>query len=266
VRSRSERVARTACANRLPIALAAVVAILCEAADGGSTAAPRNFIFFGRERDRIVETSFLENPQIAGAQLKYTWRELEPARDRYEFGTLLEDLAFLECHGKRLFVQLQDVSFSEEIPVPTYLQTDPTFNGGAARKYESEGDDESSEKFDGWVARRWDPAVRARFNKLLGALGAAVDGRIEDLNLAETAIGFGESGKRHPAGFTYPGYVEGTKELMASAWAVRTCSRTAKGSNNTATHSSRLAARRFRRGLRCRTATSRTSIPRREGP
>jgi hypothetical protein len=177
-------------------------------------AGPRHFIFFGLERDRIADSPFLSNENIAGAQLKYTWRELEPARDRYELRRLLGDLAFLERHGKRLFVQLQDVSFSDDIPVPDYLITDPAFGGGVARKYEGEG---QSTRFDGWVARRWDPAVRARFGKLLEVLGKELDGRIEGLNLPETAIGFGETGQHHPAGFTYERYVDGMKQIMTAA-------------------------------------------------
>ena len=180
-------------------------------------ARPDNFIFFGQERERITESSFLENRQAVGCQIKYTWRELEPERDQYEFGALLKDLAFLERHGKRLFVQLQDVSFGEDVPVPTYLQKDPSFCGGADRKYQYEGEDESKEKFDGWVARRWDPAVRARFIKLLDALGNQGDGRIEGICLPETAIGMSETSKQRPAGFTYQGYVDGLKETMTAA-------------------------------------------------
>ena len=110
-----------------------------KASDDASVTGPKNFIFFERQRQRIAEPAFLENDQIAGAQLKYTWRELEPERDRYELRPLLDDLAFLKRHGKQLFVQLQDVSFSEEVLVPDYLRTDPDFGGGAARKYEYEG-------------------------------------------------------------------------------------------------------------------------------
>jgi len=188
-----------------------------EAGKGGDIAGPKNFIFFDRERQRISESGFLENEFIAGAQLKYTWRELEPERDRYHLQPLLDDLAFLERHGKRLFVQLQDVSFSEEVNVPDYLRTDPVFGGGVARKCEYEGDDESKARFDGWVARRWDPAVRARFIKLLEVLGREVDGRIEGLNLPETSVGFGESGRLHPEGFTYGSYLEGVKAIMTAA-------------------------------------------------
>ena len=185
--------------------------------EGGNITGPRNFIFFDLERRRISEPGFLENEFIAGAQLKYTWRELEPERDRYDLRPLLDDLAFLEKHGKRLFVQLQDVSFSEEVNVPDYLRTDPAFGGGVARKYETEGDDESKARFDGWVARRWDPAVRARFINLLQVLGREVDGRIEGLNLPETSVGFGESGRLHPEGFTYENYLEGVKAIMTAA-------------------------------------------------
>jgi hypothetical protein len=179
---------------------------------------PKNFIYFGRDRSRISETEFLETETIIGAQLKYTWPELEPERDRYDLGPILEDLAFLEQHGKALFVQLQDVSFEEKIVnVPDYLRSDPAFGGGVARQYSFEDDDETIPIAEGWVARRWDPPVRARFIKLLQVLGQELDGRIEGLNLPETSIGFGDSGEFHPAGFTYQNYYESIKDLMSAA-------------------------------------------------
>jgi len=208
---------RTAVVTSLVLLSVPLVASRTKGSQGRRIAGPKNFIFFERQRQRISEPAFLENDRIAGAQLKYTWRELEPERDRYELGPLLDDLAFLERHGKRLFVQLQDASFSEEVLVPAYLRTDPDFGGGVARKYEYEGDDESKVRFDGWVARRWDPDVRTRFIKLLDVLGEAVDGRIEGLVLPETAVGFEEKGKLHAAGFTYEAYVSGVKIIMTAA-------------------------------------------------
>ncbi|MFQ5570566.1 MAG: hypothetical protein ACE5G0_12865, partial [Rhodothermales bacterium] len=130
---------------------------------GDDSLGPRNFVFFNVERERIRGGDFLETDALVGAQLKYTWRELEPEPGRYELQPVLDDLRFLEAHGKRLFVQLQDVSFDERINVPNYLIEDPAYGGGVARKYEFEGDDESRPVFDGWVARRWDPAVIDRF-------------------------------------------------------------------------------------------------------
>ena len=72
----------------------------------GKGTGPADFIFFNVDRDRIREASFLETDAVIGAQLKYTWRELEPERDRYEFRSLIADLKFLAEHDKRLFVQV----------------------------------------------------------------------------------------------------------------------------------------------------------------
>lgn len=46
------------------------------AADSGV----QNFVDFGLDRSRISDDDFLRVPSIVGAQLKYTWRELEPAQ------------------------------------------------------------------------------------------------------------------------------------------------------------------------------------------
>jgi len=202
----------------MPVARLLIPLWLAGSLAGRDVAAPRHFVFFGLERHRIAEPSFLETTAIAGAQLKYTWRELEPERDRYDVRGIREDLAFLERHGKRLFVQLQDVSFDEEtVVVPEYLRRDPAFGGGVARKYLIDRDDESTARPDGWVARRWDPAVRARFVKLIEALAREFDGRIEGLNLPETSVDFGASGTLHPDGFTYDRYLEAVKAIMTAA-------------------------------------------------
>ena len=179
---------------------------------------PKNFIYFGLERAGIKEPKFLESNSVVGAQLKYTWKELEPERDLYELQPVLDDLAYLESHGKKLFIQIQEVSFDESIVnVPQYLREDPEFGGGVAHKLEFDDDDESNPKSDGWVARRWDPDVQDRFIKLLNAMGKVLDGRIEGINLPETSIGFGNSGKYHPPGYTFESYREGVKAIMTGA-------------------------------------------------
>jgi hypothetical protein len=186
-----------------------------EASAQGATG-PRHFVYFGRDRERIQDTTFANDPAIAGAQLRYTWKELEPERDRYDLGAIREDIARLQRHGKRLFIQVQDVSFNENVLVPDYLRLDPTFNGGAERKFEAGPGDTTPPRFDGWVARRWDPAVRTRFIKLLEAIAAGVDGQIEGINLAEAAIGF-EIPRLHPAGFSFDGYAASIREVMLGA-------------------------------------------------
>lgn len=195
------------------ILLVAASAIECQRSDAPVRAEPRHFIYFALDHDRIAEPGFLSHDKIAGAQLMFTWRQLEPERDRYDFAELRERIAFLGRHGKRLWIQLQDVSFGERIWVPDYLRTDSTFHGGAARKYEGEGE---QARFDGWVARRWDPAVRARYVRLLEALGREFDGRIEGLNIPETAISF-DNPRLVPAGFSNEGYAEGIREMITAA-------------------------------------------------
>ncbi|HEX2778418.1 MAG TPA: hypothetical protein VHM30_02895, partial [Gemmatimonadaceae bacterium] len=139
-------------------ALTVAAPTTCGTPDRHRDVSPHNYVFFRRDHRRIADTAFLANPGIVGALLTYTWRELEPTPDHYELGDMRRDLAFLSGRGKRLFIQLQDVSFSEQVVTPDYLRSDTAYHGGIARKYERATGD--SARFDGWVARRWDPAVR----------------------------------------------------------------------------------------------------------
>lgn len=164
---------------------------------------PHHYVFFGSDRERISEPSFLETKAFEGAQIRYSWRRLEPGEGEYDFAEIEHDLSFLQSKGKKLFVQIQDTSFDDSIkPAPRYLLTNPAYHGGADRQYSFQGDDDSQPTPAGWVARRWDPAVQERFHKLLSALGEKFDGRIEGVNFAETSIDFGETGKFYPKGFT----------------------------------------------------------------
>jgi hypothetical protein len=178
-----------------------------------SVARPANYVFFRRDHRRIAEPSFLDDDNIAGAQLTFTWRELEPERDRYDFAALRDRIAFLARHGKRLVVQLQDISFADSILVPEYLIRDTSFHGGVAREYYD--DDSSRAVFGGYTARRWDAAVRGRFTKLLQALGREFDGRLEGIVLSETAIGMSVDSLR-PRDFTFDGYATGIQEITTA--------------------------------------------------
>jgi hypothetical protein len=181
-------------------------AILLVGSGAGASAAVRHYVFFGQDREKIADaTSFFETKALVGAQVAYSWRQLEPEKDAYDFSLIREDLALLTSRGKRLFVQLQDVTFSpSRINVPRYLLEDPQYHGGAARQYADS--DETKPMVEGWVARRWDPAVQERLHKLFIALGKEFDGRLEGINLAETSVGFGETGKLFPQGFSFTTY------------------------------------------------------------
>jgi len=176
---------------------------------------PEHYIFFGMDRERIREQDFLTNTRIAGAQLKYSWKELEPEMNNYNFEPVLHDLDFLASRGKKLFIQIQDVSFdTARVFVPGYVLTDKEYMGGADIQYIFKGDSDIIVRQDGWVARRWDNNVATRFHHFLNALGEELDGKIEGINLPETAVGFGSTGKYYPEGFTPEIYRDAILENM----------------------------------------------------
>jgi hypothetical protein len=192
-----------------PLFVALLMSVAVPYASMGTAAAEapsrpiHHYVFFNRDRDRISESTFLQTKAFEGAQLKYSWRQLEHGEDGYEFSEIKHDLDFLKSKGKKLFIQIQDASFDPSIiPIPQYLLKNPQYHGGANQQYAITGDDEAHAKPAGWVARRWDPAVQDRFQKLLLALGKQFDGKIEGINLPETAVDFGETGLLYPAGFT----------------------------------------------------------------
>ncbi|MEN9509612.1 MAG: hypothetical protein RLZZ621_2175 [Gemmatimonadota bacterium] len=186
----------------------------CGTPDRNRDDAPHHYVFFRRDHERITDTAFLNNTAIVGAQLTYTWRELEPTPDHYAFHAIHDRLKFLRLRNKRLFLQLQDVSFSEAVVTPDYLRSDSTYHGGIARKYEVGADGVTH--FGGWVARRWDAAVRARFARLLTALAREFDGQIEGIVLAETSIAF-EDPAQQPSGFSADSYAAGLRETLTAA-------------------------------------------------
>jgi hypothetical protein len=183
--------------------LECIAAIVCGA--WHATEPPRHYVFFGMDREKLpAATSFFDTRAFEGAQITYSWRQLEPQKDNYDFSLIREDLALLSKHKKTLWIQIQDVSFSAKyIHLPRYLLSDPEYHGGIARQYNTAND-----VGQGWVARRWDPAVQARLHKLFAELGKEFDGRITGVNLDETSLEFGKDVTLEPTGFTVTGYVD----------------------------------------------------------
>ncbi len=165
----------------------------------------KHFVYFARDREVIHDHVFLKNERFEGAQIMYNWRLLEPEKDQYDFSQIREDYEYLISKGKKLFIQLQDAAFNPKYkPVPAYLESGE-YDGGAVRQHNDEG------RPGGWVAKRWNKNVRDRFARLLMALGNEFDGKIEGINLQETAIGVS---KKYDTSFTSEIYVEALKDNM----------------------------------------------------
>lgn len=142
----------------------------------------KHFVYLARDRQRLRDHAFLRNSRFSGAQIMYAWNQLESSKGHYDFSIIEADLQYLTSKGRTLFIQLQDATFDPKYnAVPEYLRGDE-YDGGAVLQ-RGEGDD------DGWTAKRWNEAVQQRFAALLQALGERFDGRVEGINLQETAIG-----------------------------------------------------------------------------
>ncbi len=166
----------------------------------------KHFVYFAKDRHSIKTHPFLKHQAFYGAQIMYSWRQLEPEKDKYDFSIIEEDITYLRQYGKKLFIQLQDVTFYiKNNPVPKYLRTDE-YGGGSVLQYENK-------RPVGWVAKRWNVKVQERFFLLLKALGERFDGEIEGINLQETAIGVEPS---DVPDYTTEAYINGVKTNMLS--------------------------------------------------
>jgi hypothetical protein len=167
----------------------------------------KHFVYFARDREAIQNHPFLTNSRFEGAQIMYSWAQLEPSKGHYDFSIIHDDYKYLTSKGKKLFIQLQDATFNPKYKaIPDYLETEQ-YDGGAIYQRAEDGEPE------GWVAKRWNKNVRARFAHLLTALGHAFDGKIEGINLQESAIGVSHE---FDTSFTPSIYVESIKANMLS--------------------------------------------------
>jgi hypothetical protein len=192
---------------------AVVYFVLIALAGHSAMAAPQNYLFT-HSGDLAGTEPLLRRPDIAGVQIVYSWKSLESARDTYDFSQIERDLAFVEKLNRRLFIQIQDRFFEiGHRNVPKYLLEDPQFGGGLVPQVDNPG--ENKPEGHGWVAQQWNPEVRKRYQKLLGALARQFDGRVAGVNLPETAVGVDI--ERDKTGFTCEGYFDAELENIAFA-------------------------------------------------
>ena len=128
---------------------------------------PGHYLTLSHKDSRTAWQAIASQPGFAGGQRYYTWRQLEPERDHYDFSAIEMDLAFLHQQHQRLVLEVWDTTFlNHEIPVPDYLMADPVFKGGIARATENPA---------GARTKRWVPAVMDRYLHLVAALGKRFD-------------------------------------------------------------------------------------------
>ena len=166
---------------------AACIALLALPASAEPPSPLRHFVYLGQD-ELDAALPILDRPDISGAQIIYVWRNLEPEEGEYDFSMIEHDLALTQARGKALFVEVLDRFFTPSgRHLPQYVLDGPEYGGGLARQYDNSEPGREPVPA-GWVARQWDPEVRARFQALLAALAERFDGRIMGVILSETAV------------------------------------------------------------------------------
>jgi hypothetical protein len=194
--------------------IAACIALLVAPAAGRPVHPLRNFVYLGQD-ELDAALPILDRPDIAGAEIIYVWRNLEPSRGGYDFSMIEHDLALTQARGKALFVEVLDRFFTPTARyLPQYMLDEPRYGGGLARQFDDSRHGQTPVPA-GWIARQWDPEVRGRFQALLAALAARFDGRIAGIILTETAATLDRNAP--PAGFDCDAYFNAEEENILFA-------------------------------------------------
>ena len=172
--------------NRIACLIATCLAFVALPASARPASPLRHFVYLGQD-ELDAALSILDRPDVAGAEIIYVWRNLEPSRGVYDFSMIEHDLQLAQARGKGLFVEVLDRFFTPNARyLPQYMLDEPEYGGGLARQYDDRRPGRTPVPA-GWIARQWDPEVRARFQALLAALAERFDGRIMGIVLTETA-------------------------------------------------------------------------------
>lgn len=166
---------------------------------------PGHYVFVGQ--GQILPQHLTEH--FRGIQKLYTWSDLEPAEECYDFTRIRDDLALLKPRGKQLVLQIQYKAFGKgQRRVPAYVQG-PEYGGGV---YQA-----SSGSFDPVL---WNARVGQRMDALFAELGRQFDHEpgVEAVVLPETSPS-AQLDKRPQPGvepYTVELYVAALKERMTA--------------------------------------------------
>lgn len=131
------------------------------------------------------------NAALRGIQKRYSWAQLEPTKDRYDFSGIEKDLELLAARGKQLVVLLQLKTFSKDHEsIPEYLKTEAYDGGTFELDVRADGNFRKNAR-TGSGLKLWHPAVRERLIALACAMGRELNEQphLEAVAITETAIG-----------------------------------------------------------------------------
>jgi hypothetical protein len=113
-------------------------------------------------------------PGMRGIMKKYSWRQLEPTKGKYDFSMIQSDLNWAQAYGMQVIIMIEDKTFKLTRPNPAYLDAVTPRN-----------------RAGGYTIARWHPTVVARYKALTTALGKRFDSHpnFEGIAQQESALG-----------------------------------------------------------------------------
>lgn len=129
------------------------------------------------------------NPYFRGYHVRYSFANLEPRKNVYDFSLIARDINTARADGKKLIVHIHDRTHqnAERVPVPDYMTKEPIYEGGVYKVF---ADTAGTWKL---MPKLWVPAYAERMGALMMALGRAFDNNdtlayvaIEETSLNDT--------------------------------------------------------------------------------
>ncbi|WP_018626515.1 hypothetical protein [Niabella aurantiaca] len=127
-------------------------------------------------------------PALQGIQVRFSWQDLEPSKDQYDFSSVDRLLTMLAAEKKRMVILLQVKSFNPDpkyAPVPVYARG-AEYSGGmfAFSSVNKTG-------IRGYGTRLWNQQVYNRMAALIKALGKRYNSNpwFEGIGFSESAFG-----------------------------------------------------------------------------
>ncbi len=195
-------------------ALFSAITVACSSvtADPSATAGGAvNYLYTSIGEFESQAKPLLARPDIAGVQVVVPWKMMERQEGEYDFAEIENVLREVNALHKKMYVQLQDRFFEPEPRMPKYLLTDPQYAGGVTEQRSDDGP--VADEPPGSVAAQWNEPLRKRWQLMVREFAKKFDGRIEGVNLPESAVSVEVS--KDKTGYTCDGYFRATIENMS---------------------------------------------------
>lgn len=145
-----------------------------------------------------------------GVNKPYTWKYLEKSKGVYDFSRIERDIALMKGRGMKLIISIREKTFTyRETALPDYLINSRNPQYSAAYK-----GGQTINKQGGYTPKKWVPAVSERLRALYTQLGTRFNGRVEAIQIMETATSL--PGSLTPADYSDAGYANAIISNMSA--------------------------------------------------